>query len=74
MDDDKPAPTHGVDDPLAHPEDAGAYVGRLPERQAETIPGGVRNDDERIAAGSSSVGPIREDGDPPDRREAGESH
>ncbi|MEJ7749093.1 MAG: hypothetical protein WKF56_07300 [Candidatus Limnocylindrales bacterium] len=60
-------------DPLAHPEDAGAYVGNQPERQAETIPGGVRDDDERIAANSSSVGPIKDDGDPPDRREAGQS-
>ena len=37
-------------DPLAHPPDAGAYVGREPEREAESIPGGVRPNDERIAA------------------------
>jgi hypothetical protein len=43
-------------DPLAHPDEAGAYVGRKPERQAETIPGGVRPDDERIAANSSQSG------------------
>jgi hypothetical protein len=40
-------------DPLAHPDDAGAYVGREKERQAETIPGGVRPGDERIAAHST---------------------
>jgi hypothetical protein len=40
-------------DPLDHPADPGAYVGREPERQAETIPGGVRSDDERIAANST---------------------
>ena len=43
-------------DPLAHPDEPGAYVGRQPERQAETIPGGVRPDDERIAAHSTQVG------------------
>ena len=43
-------------DPLAHPDEPGAYVGRKPERQAETIPGGVRPDDERIAAHSTQAG------------------
>jgi len=40
-------------DPLAKPADPGAYVGREPERQAESIPGGVRPEDERIAAHST---------------------
>jgi hypothetical protein len=40
-------------DPLAKPADPGAYVGHEPERQAEAIPGGVRPDDERIAAHST---------------------
>jgi hypothetical protein len=48
--------TDETKDPLAHPDEAGAYVGRKPERQAETIPGGVRPDDERIAAHSTQVG------------------
>jgi hypothetical protein len=48
--------TDPTSDPLAHPDEAGAYVGRKPERQAETIPGGVRPDDERIAANSSQSG------------------
>jgi hypothetical protein len=43
-------------DPLAKPDEPGAYVGRKPERQAETIPGGVRPDDERIAAHSTQPG------------------
>jgi hypothetical protein len=34
-------------------EDPGAFIGRLPERAEETIPGGVRDDDERIAAHST---------------------
>jgi hypothetical protein len=43
-------------DALAKPDEPGAYVGRLPEREAETIPGGVRPDDERIAAHSTQTG------------------
>ncbi len=52
-----------MDDPLKKPDDAGAYVGHEPERQAETIPGGVGPDDERIAAHSTSrePDPDRED-------------
>jgi hypothetical protein len=58
-------------DPLAHPDEAGAYVGRKAERQAETIPGGVRPDDERIAAHSTQVGqPGPTDAAPTDHREA----
>jgi len=49
-------------DPLAKPEEPGAFVGREPERQAETIPGGVRRDDERIAAHSTQTGRV-DDGD-----------
>jgi hypothetical protein len=37
--------------------DPGAYVGRLPERQAETIPGGLTDADERVAAHSTQSGP-----------------
>jgi hypothetical protein len=51
-------PRDPTEDPLATPDEAGAYVGRLPERQAETIPGGVRPDDERIAAHSTQTGPV----------------
>ncbi len=42
-----------MNDPLEKPADPGAYVGHEPERQAETIPGGVGPDDERIAAHST---------------------
>jgi hypothetical protein len=66
-----PDPT---DDPEARPADPGAYVGNRPERQAETIPGGVRPDDERIAAHSTQVKPSSDDAaEAPDRREAGQS-
>ena len=46
-----------MDDPLARPADPGAYIGRKPERVAETIPGGVQPGDERIAAHSTSSEP-----------------
>jgi hypothetical protein len=63
-----------TDDPESHPADPGAYVGNRPERQAETIPGGVRPDDERIAAHSTQTAPVRDDSaEDPDRREAGQS-
>ena len=66
--------TNPADDPNARPHDAGAYVGNRPERQAETIPGGVRDDDERIAAHSTQREPVVDESDaPPDRREAGQS-
>ena len=63
-----------TDDPEGHPADPGAYIGNRPERQAETIPGGVRPDDERIAAHSTQTEPVRDDSaEDPDRREAGQS-
>jgi len=53
--DDRSTPPH--DDPTrTEGLDPGAFVGRRPERQAESIPGGVRPDDERIAAHSTQVG------------------
>jgi hypothetical protein len=63
-----------TDDPLARPADPSAYVGNRPERQAETIPGGITSDDERIAAHSTQREPVADDSaDPPDLREAGQS-
>lgn len=58
-------------DPLAKPDDPGAYVGRMKERQAETIPGGVGPDDERIAAyASRGEDAIEDDATPEGHREA----
>jgi hypothetical protein len=31
-------------------DDAGAYIGRMPERSTETIPGGLGPKDERVSA------------------------
>ena len=69
---DRDQPHDPTDDPLAHPADPGAYVGNQPERQAETIPGGVRPGDERIAANSSEVGRAGRRRTSPTRREAGQ--
>jgi len=51
-----------TDHPDDHRRDPGAYVGREPERQAATIPGGISSKDERIAAHSTQSGPTA--GDP----------
>jgi len=37
-------------------QDPGAYIGSDPEREAETIPGGVRPGDERVAAHDARPG------------------
>jgi len=71
-DGDDAVPARPTDDPLAHPSDPGAYVGSQPERQAETIPGGVRPGDERIAANSTEVG-VDVDETPSPLGEAGQS-
>ena len=58
-------------DPLAKPDEAGAYIGHEPEREAETIPGGVRRDDERIAANSSAPGRVTTDDSTPEGHREG---
>lgn len=64
-------PRDPTDDPLAKPDEAGAYVGRMPERQAETIPGGVSPDDERIAAHSTRTGGTPDDESTPEGHREG---
>ena len=39
------------------PTNPGAYIGQEPELAADTIPGGVQPDDERVAAHSTQAGP-----------------
>lgn len=58
-----------TDHPDAEPRDPGAYVGREPERQAATIPGGVSRADERVAAHSSQPGPASGNSVPGGHRE-----
>jgi hypothetical protein len=50
-------------DPYEKPAEPGAYVGHEPERMAETIPGGIGPDDERIAAHSTQREPDPEAAD-----------
>jgi hypothetical protein len=40
-------------------EDPGAFIGRLPEREAETIPGGIGRKDERVSATGTQPGTVR---------------
>ena len=44
-------------------QDPGAYIGSEPERGSETIPGGIKPGDERVAAYDSQPGV---DGEPDD--------
>ncbi len=41
--------------------DPGAYIGRMPERATETIPGGVGRKDVRVAAVATQPAPVRGD-------------
>ncbi len=47
-----PEATHGQD-PLDHPDEAGAYIGHEPERVADTIDVPLDPDDERLSATDS---------------------
>ena len=58
-----------TDHPDPEQRDPGAYVGREPERQAATIPGGISPKDERIAANSTQSGPNPGDSTPDGHRE-----
>ncbi len=56
--------------------DPGAYIGRMPERATETIPGGVGPKDVRVAASGSQPAPVRGDakaatGTPPEGHREG---
>jgi hypothetical protein len=56
--------------------DPGAYIGRMPERATETIPGGVGPKDVRVSAVASQPAPVRGDtnadtGTPPDGHREG---
>lgn len=58
-----------TDHPDRERRDPGAYVGREPERQAATIPGGISPADERVAAHSTQSGPTSGDTVPDGHRE-----
>jgi hypothetical protein len=54
-----------------HSTDPGSFIGRKPERVAETIPGGLSDKDERAAAVATQPGPVDPDGDRPDGHREG---
>ncbi len=58
-----------TDHPDDQRRDPGAYVGREPERQAATIPGGSSREDERVAAHSTQSGATAKDLVPDGHRE-----
>jgi len=60
---------HG--DPDEKPDDAGAYIANRPERATETIPGGISEADERVAAHATQRGPVRDDREPTPERPPG---
>ena len=68
------SPTPGNKEGSRSETDAGAYIGRLPERATETIPGGVDRKDVRVAAVAAQPAPVR--GKPPgsDAGERPEGH
>jgi hypothetical protein len=49
--------------------DPGSFIGRLPERATESIPGGIGPKDERVSAVDSRPGPRPAPGSPAGHRE-----
>ena len=54
--------------------DPGAYIGRMPERATETIPGGLGRKDQRVAAVATQPAPVREETPPSDAGSPPEGH
>jgi hypothetical protein len=52
--------------------DPGTYVGRLPERAADTIPGGLTRKDERVSAFDSQTGAKSPEPETPEGHREGE--
>ena len=50
-------------------QDPGSYIGRMPERATESIPGGVSPKDERVAAHSTQAAPTIRDRAPDGHRQ-----
>ena len=69
MTDQKDAGSAELDRDRDGDEDPGAYIGRMPEREAETIPGGISHKDERVAAHSTQSAPTPGDVVPSGHRE-----
>jgi hypothetical protein len=63
------APDPALDRDRDADQDPGAYIGRMPERATETIPGGISREDERVAAHSTQSSPTSGDRTPEGHRE-----
>lgn len=50
-------------------QDPGSYIGRMPERATESIPGGMSPKDERVAAHSTQAAPTTRDRAPDGHRQ-----
>lgn len=72
---DERAPDPAVPPHELESDDAGSFVGRMPERSTETIPGGVGPQDERVSASGTRVsgGEDRERGDWPEGHREGDA-
>jgi hypothetical protein len=55
----RPEPSRARQGSEKQPRDAGAYIGRLPERESETIPDGLGPKDERVSAVATQPGTVR---------------
>ena len=65
----KTEPSTAMDRDRDADTDPGSYIGRMPERATETIPGGISKDDERVAAHSTQSSPTAGDRGPAGHRE-----
>lgn len=52
--------------------DPGTYIGRLPERAADTIPGGLTRKDERVSAFDTQTGARSPEPETPEGHREGE--
>ena len=64
-------PPRQLDD---QPQDPGAYIGRMPERATETIPGGIGRKDRRVAAVATQPAPVRDEAPPSEAGSPPEGH
>lgn len=68
----KADPRAKAPDAGAKKADAGTYIGRLPERAADTIPGGLSRKDERVSAVDTQTGAKSPEPETPEGHREGE--
>jgi hypothetical protein len=65
----KTRPSAAMDRDRDADTDPGSYIGRMPERASQSIPGGMSPDDERVATQSTQSSPTAGDRRPGGHRE-----